>query len=712
MQAKSDDLPDDRSIDQDSNQEREYYNIADSEDSAAWNFENPEDYHALAFSDEVDFLREEPCDEEEVRALVGEDPAGPETKESSLGTEALVLPLDNNIENEMNVSALSLWHGAVDSACQMLSVKSGRLPWERGFAGLVFNSGEAASNALTRPHMPEVKHDPALSMEPASKKFRAMGSWKQVIHRISRLQWNVHDEALRNKALGRWKYILSKAEDNSKLGRALLNDVMSLCSDSALEDTLKSVFVNKSTGTLLKRASPIILYMNWCHLKNVAPFPIQESLVHGYMLECCLGQIKPSKFQSLRESLNFSSGTLGLDGAKETANEPRVRGLSDQHLLRRRPLKQANTLTVKQMDLLQDMLLKGGDLADRVFSGHCLFVAYGRCRWSDAQWPTEVTLDLGIDGHGYIQANTRKSKTSSSIQKKLRFLPLTAPTLGISWEKWHEAWINCRDEAGLTFTEGKPMMPGVLINGQFGNEPLQASEASKWLREILIRGGSSPEEVAGVSSHSLKATCLSWAAKFGLDPATRRTLGYHIQPGSASLLHYSRDELSTPLRKLAEVLSAIRSGVFNPDSTRSGYFQGEMTSGTSGQGPSTLPASSGAEELVQPPIGEKEPALEEVCSSSSSSSSEESCKEDELTMPGLDGLSKQELSTVTKSEQANDKLYKHKRWLTLHWGHCEQPRKLACGRQRNEAYDRMATWPEFPLPKCKNCFGTEGVASS
>ena len=709
MQANSEDLPKDRSEEDVSDQEREYYNGAELDDSVAWDFENPEDFQAMAFSDDVDILREEEREEEEViRAAVGEESADPEPREESLGIAVLVPHLESSFEKEMNASALSLWHGAVDSACQMLSVKSLRLPWEQGFAGLVFNSGESASSVMTRPQMPEVEKDPAMLKEPASNKFRAMGSWKQVIHRISRLQWNVHDEALRNKALGRWKYILSKSEDNSKLGRALLNDVMSLCSDSALEDTLKSVFTNKSTGTLLKRASPIILYMNWCQSKSVAPFPIQEGLIHGYMLDCCLDHVKPSKFQNLRESLNFASGALGLDGAKETANEPRVRGLSDQHLLQRRPLKQANTLTVKQMDHLQNMLMQEGDLADRVFSGHCLFVAYGRCRWSDAQWPTEVTTDLGVDGHGYIQANTRKSKTSSSIQKKLRFLPLTAPTLGISWEKWHEKWIKCREEAGLTFTKDKPMMPGVLINGNFGSEPLQASEASKWLREILVRGGLSPEEVAGVSSHSLKATCLSWAAKFGLDPSTRRTLGYHIQPGSASLLHYSRDELSTPLRKLAEVLSAIRSGAFDPDSTRSGYFPGEMTVGASGQSNATHHVPSGAEEPEQPQTVGTAPSLEEVSSSSSSSSSDESCKEDELTMPGHDGSSGQELSKIIKSEHANHKLYKHQQWLTLHWGHIEQPRKLACGRPRNEAYERLATWPEFPLPKCKNCFGTEG----
>ena len=70
----------------------------------------------------------------------------------------------------------------------------------------------------------------------------------------------------------------------------------------------------------------------------------------------------------------------------------------------------------------------------------------------------------------------------------------------------------------------------------------------------------------------MKATLLSWAAKFGLPPAIRRKLGGHAKPKEKSTIAYSRDELAGPLRQLKDVLEAVRLGRFDPDATRSGRW--------------------------------------------------------------------------------------------------------------------------------------------
>ena len=72
----------------------------------------------------------------------------------------------------------------------------------------------------------------------------------------------------------------------------------------------------------------------------------------------------------------------------------------------------------------------------------------------------------------------------------------------------------------------------------------------------------------------MKATLLSWAAKYGLDKATRRTLGYHADPADKAVETYSRDAMAAPLRHLDRVLEAVRRGAFDPDATRSGFFRG------------------------------------------------------------------------------------------------------------------------------------------
>ena len=76
----------------------------------------------------------------------------------------------------------------------------------------------------------------------------------------------------------------------------------------------------------------------------------------------------------------------------------------------------------------------------------------------------------------------------------------------------------------------------------------------------------------GISTHSLKATTLSWLAKAGVSEEKRRLLGYHVMPGTKTLLHYSRDALASPLRALSTVLGMIKDRQFFPDSSRSGYF--------------------------------------------------------------------------------------------------------------------------------------------
>ena len=87
-----------------------------------------------------------------------------------------------------------------------------------------------------------------------------------------------------------------------------------------------------------------------------------------------------------------------------------------------------------------------------------------------------------------------------------------------------------------------------------------------------MANGMTKTEANMYTSHSLKATSLSWAAKAGLPMSVRRALGGHIKKDEVTPRAYSRDELAAPLRRLAAVYADIRCGVFVPDSTRSGMI--------------------------------------------------------------------------------------------------------------------------------------------
>jgi hypothetical protein len=113
------------------------------------------------------------------------------------------------------------------------------------------------------------------------------------------------------------------------------------------------------------------------------------------------------------------------------------------------------------------------------------------------------------------------------------------------------------------------LLPTPAPNG-WHDAPLSTSEATKWLRALL--SGFGHTALQDIGTHSLKCTCLAWAASWGLDLETRSLLGSHVPHEGMSAITYSRVAQAHPLRKLDEILRAIRLKQFLPDSTRSGRF--------------------------------------------------------------------------------------------------------------------------------------------
>ncbi|CAE7726887.1 unnamed protein product, partial [Symbiodinium microadriaticum] len=93
---------------------------------------------------------------------------------------------------------------------------------------------------------------------------------------------------------------------------------------------------------------------------------------------------------------------------------------------------------------------------------------------------------------------------------------------------------------------------------------LRAKAGALSCRLMLELGDGSPQ----VSSKSMKATIISWAAKRGVDPLTLQRLGYHAAGGMD--LVYSRDSQAPLLLVVEKVLKEVREGIFRPDETRSG----------------------------------------------------------------------------------------------------------------------------------------------
>lgn len=74
-----------------------------------------------------------------------------------------------------------------------------------------------------------------------------------------------------------------------------------------------------------------------------------------------------------------------------------------------------------------------------------------------------------------------------------------------------------------------------------------------------------------LSSHSLKATLLSFAAKRSISHSDRLATGHHSHPLQFADV-YAGEAQTTVLRLLDKLILEIRSGIFLPDPTRAGRF--------------------------------------------------------------------------------------------------------------------------------------------
>ena len=197
------------------------------------------------------------------------------------------------------------------------------------------------------------------------------------------------------------------------------------------------------------------------------------------------------------------------------------------------------------------------------------------------------------------------------------------------------------------------------------------------------------EDITEVSSHSLKATVLSWMAKAGSDPHHRTILGHHSsQRGSLEV--YSRDMLSAPLRTLEDVLRQIRIGALHPDLTRSGHVQ-EPSKRDCREEPPEHAASNEEEE---------EDSSSSGSSSSSANSSSESSDEDNAQH--WTQLGSQDPNAVA-SAWGDHVMYQHTQSKVVHIEADSELQLFKCGMKATSEHRHIQATAFLESRKCKRC---------
>lgn len=140
---------------------------------------------------------------------------------------------------------------------------------------------------------------------------------------------------------------------------------------------------------------------------------------------------------------------LDCRSAKLCVDSRRITGCASGQYLFKRKLTQKKPLTAKQVIGLEKICVREIDatLEERVASAwFFLYMVYARARRSDAQSSGLIRLDMeeGDDGlDGFVEALITQSKTSYSMERKTRFLPMSAPIRGlIQFDRWAVKWFE------------------------------------------------------------------------------------------------------------------------------------------------------------------------------------------------------------------------------------------------------------------------------
>lgn len=353
-------------------------------------------------------------------------------------------------------------------------------------------------------------------------------------------------------------------------------------------------------------------------------------------------------------------------------------------------LVQASPLKVSELQCLHSLLHSEADLWDRIFAGAALFCIYARARWGDLMRAESVIEDYDRRGSlAYLEARVGKHKTMNAQQHRHLHLPMVAPSVGIEKQNWAVKWIELRAMVGLSFEVDSRIMPAPLPDGTAGKRPLETTEAAAWLR-LILHGDSNLQKDRRVSSHSMKVTILSYAAKRGMDIHLRMQLGYRTSPYKMGLT-YSRDGAAASILAMEGLLEEIRSGSFDPDDTRSGRIKR---------------SDHKASEVVE--IKDEEPAdpprdVADSDSSSHDSSSSSSSDESTVDEPAFD-FGKAPKTFLPPVAPAGYHLWQHSKLKTLHLMEDGNQKVFACGRMAGPNHLKDGFSARYDTPVCSLCF--------
>ena len=632
----------------------------------------------------------------------GEDVFNPDDDDLSLSAEPSLAHSSDLAARPLAVvtsapESVSTEHGKFDTitaleiASRSLPVEAATPVWEQGIWGYIFgdktlldvykpfgeslkrpldtsaNTGESA--VLPASSRAKTVHDPSLS-------------YLDVVRDRPDIPWQEQRDADLQSSVKFWMALVDRWDQECSVARSL--------SDLQSVDRTFTMFAHPFAGrapvTIKKRGYSVMRLCDYLESRGRL-FPCSESLFYDFLCSEQNGGAPQSRLKGYMQSMNFVQHVMSLNELSELTSSARCKGACLGEILKERV--QASPLLVTELRKIHKLLQSSEDLWVRLFCGAVLMTVYCRARWGDLMRAERVIEDRNSLGMlCYIEARTGRHKTMKSQMHRHQFLPMVAPARGVDDTNWGVVWLHVRSELGILWPPEGLVMPAPDRFGTPTSRPLETSECAAWLRKLV--GVSIESSERRVSSHSMKSTMLSYAAKRGIGVPERLQLGYHTSNFQMGMV-YSRDGAAASLLILEKLIGEIAHGKFNPDETRSGRILEQ----------SDLPSSAGEPHVIEvkdePEIIEESDQEDPI--DSSSTSSEEPRPEVVRHSPVLQPA----------AAPPGYDLWQHKKLKTLHLMSQQNRRVFECSRFAGPLHQKLEVAPQFDTPLCSSCFSKSRV---
>ena len=459
----------------------------------------------------------------------------------------------------------------VRSAFQSLPIDVPKQVWETGVWATVFSDRNFEDafglfgGELRRPVSVPLHSDASISNSNLKRK-RSAKTYKEVVRHKVDISWREQMDAALQSSVKLWFMLISRWKDDCAIFQALTEAV----DESAALRMLPDIFAGRSPYTLRKRALVLMRLCDYLESYIMDAFPVSEKDLYAFLCHERNSGAPVSRLSGYMQAVTFCRYVLDIESLEGAVKSARCKGASKAAVVVEK--KQASPLLVVEVRRLHQLLDSSDDIWDRMFSGAAIFCLYCRGRWGDVMRAERVIVDRDSTGVVcYLEARVGVHKTMQAQMHRHEFLPMTAPSPGLWETNWAETWLEVREELQIPFHQTSLVMPAPQLDATAGERPLERQEAAAWLR-LLLHGDSTVNPERKVSSHSLKRTMLSYAARRGLDMDIRLQLGYHTGPHKMGLT-YSRDGAAASLMALEHMLCEIKTGVYFPDETRSGRLK-------------------------------------------------------------------------------------------------------------------------------------------